>query len=231
MAKKQRVTISLQTLFTLSPDKAVKYLESMGYKITWNWREQLKAIQQHAFTVAKVTKADVLIAIKDALVKALDEGMTYNDWKKQIDVVLQQKGYQQRDDGSAWRKDTIFRTNLQSAYQAGRYEEMKNAKSAPYWQYVAVMDVRTRPSHAELNGKVFRADDPFWKTHYPPNGYNCRCRVRALTEEQVQSMGLQVSSGSDFKNINPDPGFETNPADWWQPDLRNYPKELRGELK
>ena len=108
---------------------------------------------------------------------------------------------------------------------------MKNAKSAPYWQYVAVMDVRTRPSHAELNGKVFRADDPFWKTHYPPNGYNCRCRVRALTEEQVQSMGLRVSSGSDFKNINPDPGFETNPADWWQPDLRNYPKELRGELK
>jgi hypothetical protein len=44
-------------------------------------------------------------------------------------------------------------------------------------------------------------------------------------------MGLRVSSGSDFKNINPDPGFETNPADWWQPDLRNYPKELRGELK
>ena len=38
--------------------------------------------------------------------------------------------------------------------------------------------------------------DPFWDTFYPPNGWNCRCRVRALTERQVMSRGLKVEDGA-----------------------------------
>ncbi|MCX7907951.1 MAG: phage head morphogenesis protein [Ignavibacteria bacterium] len=227
----KQLTINLQTLFSLEPTQAVKYLESLGYKITWNWQQQFEAIRQHAFTVAKVTKADILLIFKQSLEKALKEGITYQDWKKSIDSLLMQKGYIKREDGSAWRKDVIFRTNLQTAYQAGRYQEMKTAvEDLPYWQYISVLDTRTRPNHAALNGKVFRADDPFWKTHYPPNGYNCRCRVRALTKEQVQQMGLKISYGSQIK-IEPDPGFSINPSETWSPDLRQYPKEIRKDLK
>lgn len=225
------LTINLEVLFSLEPTQAIKYLESMGYKITWNWQTQLEAIRQHAFTVAKVTKADILMMFKESLEKALKEGVAYQDWKKSIDQLLEQKGYRTREDGTAWRKDVIFRTNLQSAYQSGRYHEMKEAsEELPYWQYIAIMDSRTRPNHAALNGKVFRADDPFWKTHYPPNGYNCRCRVRALSSEQVRQMGLTVSYGSQVKT-EPDPGFSVNPAETWSPDLREYPKELRKDLK
>ncbi|MFN3307535.1 MAG: phage minor head protein [Candidatus Kapaibacteriota bacterium] len=227
----KELEIDLQALFSLEPEKAIKYLESLGYKITWNWQEQLEAIRQRAFTIAKVTKADILVIIKESLEKSLREGTSFQDWKKEIDRLLARKGYTKREDGTAWRKDVIYRTNIQSAYQAGRYAEMKQAiNDVPYWQYIAVMDVRTRPSHAALNGKVLRADDPFWKTNYPPNGYNCRCRVRALTEEQVKRMGLRVYSGAELK-FEPDPGFNINPAENWSPDLREYPSELRKELK
>lgn len=227
----KQLIINFQTLFSLEPEKAIKYLESLGYQITWSWTEQLKAIRQQAFTIAKVTKADILMIFKKSLEKALQEGTSFNDWKKDITRLLSQKGYITREDGTAWRKDVIYRTNIQSAYQAGRYAEMKQSiDNLPYWQYIAVMDIRTRPSHAALHGKVLRADDPFWKTNYPPNGYNCRCRVRALTEDQVREMGLRIYTGSQLK-FEPDKGFDFNPAENWSPDLREYPPELRKELK
>ena len=51
------------------------------------------------------------------------------------------------------------------------------------WMYDARNDDRVRPSHAAMDGIIFRHDDPIWATHYSPNGWNCRCRVRVLTSE------------------------------------------------
>ena len=63
--------------------------------------------------------------------------------------------------------------------------------------YDAVLDASTRPSHAAFDGQCFRADDPIWDTHYPPNGFNCRCRVRALTARQVEARGIEVRDSRD----------------------------------
>jgi len=54
--------------------------------------------------------------------------------------------------------------------------------------------VVTRASHAAMHGRVFHHDDPIWNTHYPPCAFNCRCRVRALTERQVRQRGIAVES-------------------------------------
>lgn len=169
-----KVIKALEHCFTLSPDKAVEYLKSQDIEITWDWQSQLDVIRQHCFTVAKVESADVLQTFHDELNKALDEGKTYEDFKKSISEILDTAGYSKRADGSAWRLDTIYRTNLQSSFMSGRFKEMEEVKEEfPYWQYVAVMDSRTRPSHAAMNGKTLRADDDFWKTSFAPNGYNC----------------------------------------------------------
>ena len=97
--------------------------------------------------------------------------------------------------GSPHRLKTIFRTNMNTAFAHGTYQaHARNTKSRPYWMYVAVMDSLTRPSHAAMHGRVFRYDDPIWQTHYPPNGFNCRCRVDALTAAEVEAMGLVIES-------------------------------------
>lgn len=44
-------------------------------------------------------------------------------------------------------------------------------------RYEAVKDSRTREEHRKLDGVTKPASDVFWKTYYPPNGWNCRCDV------------------------------------------------------
>ncbi len=194
----------------LPPEKAVEYFKSKGYTFSWNWKDTWQEAHAKAFTVAKVMRLDILQDIKDMVHKSLDEGITLQQFTKELMPKLQAKGWWGRrllgDEtgaatvqlGSPYRLRTIYQTNLQTSYMAGRYKDfMDNIADRPYWQYVAVMDSRTRPSHAALNGKVFRYDDPFWKAFFPPNGWNCRCRVRALSERNLKSKGITPETSED----------------------------------
>lgn len=190
----------------LPPEDAIAYFRAKGYQITWSWAEMWQEAHATAFTVAKATKMDILQDIKNAVDAALVNGTTFTAFQDNLQPLLQAKGWwgKYSDEsgktvqlGSTYRLETIFRANIQSAYMAGRYkQQMANAEDRPWWQYVAVMDSRTRPEHAMLHGKTFRFDDPFWDTHYPPLGFRCRCRVRALSNQNVLDRGIEPESGA-----------------------------------
>lgn len=211
--------INLRLAFMLPPEKAVEYFQSKGYMITWSWKDAAREAHDMAFTVAKATNMDVLITIRDELQRAIDGKLTMRDFIRDLAPRLQDLGWWGRDTasnvspgrpdlvdtgtgevqtvqlGSPGRLRTIYRTNLQTSYMAGRYQQMMdNVKLRPWWQYVAVMDARTRPDHAALNGLIFRYDDPFWDYFYPPWAFNCRCVVRALSDDDMQVKGLQPTS-------------------------------------
>lgn len=193
----------------LPPREAIDYFRAKGFAISWNWFDTWREAHATAFTVAKATRADVLQTIRDEVDKALAEGSTSREFVKQLTPKLQSLGWWGRREiarpdgvleeatlGTPWRLQNIYRTNLQSAYMVGRYRaQADNAGSRPYWQYVAVLDQRTRPGHRALAGRVFRHDDPVWDVIYPPNGWGCRCRIRTLSDRQLQSRQLPVESG------------------------------------
>lgn len=166
-----------------------------------------------AFTVSKLATADMIQDVYNALAKAISEGMSLNEFKKKFEYTRLPK----------WRLETVFRTNIQTAFQVGRYRQMTELKrQMPYWMYDAVNDSRTRPTHAAMDGKVYPADHPFWKTWYPPNGYNCRCSVVPLSRRHVRMAGVKVEKEMpppalpDGTPLYPDPGFHTNPGeDYW----------------
>lgn len=198
----------LRAVFGMQPAAAIQYLERKGFAITWNWHDVDAATHARAFTVARAARLDVLQDIRDALVENLESGQTLRDFQRNLRPTLEAKGWWGRQlvvapDGGAEvaqlgsprRLATIYQTNLQSAYMAGRYAAAYEAREThPYWMYIAVMDSVTRPSHAVLHGKVFRWDDPIWQHIMPPNGYKCRCRIVALTAEAVKRRGLKVES-------------------------------------
>ena len=200
--------LDLNAAFAMEPKDAVAYFRSKGYEISDEWHDIWHGAHARAFTVAKASSMDVLETIRTELDKALATGQTSRQFAENLTPLLQQKGWwgkTQLEDGrevqlgSAYRLNTIFRVNTQTAYMAGRYRrQLEGVKRRPYWMYVAVLDGNTRPDHRALNGKVFRWDDPIWRYLYPPNGWGCRCRVRALSEKQVERMGITVEQGEDY---------------------------------
>ena len=97
--------------------------------------------------------------------------------------------------GSQWRLGLIARQNVQSAVNAGAWEDQwDNREEEPYLRYVSMEDARTRPQHRALHGKIFPIDDPFWQTHYPPNGWNCRCNVEGVSPARLKRRKWKVES-------------------------------------
>jgi SPP1 gp7 family putative phage head morphogenesis protein len=227
----EKLIKALVLCFDKSPEEAIKYLKSLGYKISWDWKEQLQAIKEHCFTIAKCSSADILEVFKSSLESALENGQTFNDFQKGIKLLLEQKGYSKREDGSVWRLDTIFRTNLQSAYQAGRYkEQMELSEDFPWLEYNAVMDNRTRPKHAEFDGTIRPTNDPIWQTAFCPNGYNCRCRTRSISAAEMKRRNLKVTPEKEAKKFKPDPGFD-NPPGTFTPDMSKYSIDIKKVLE
>lgn len=178
-----------------------------------------------AFTVSGYTKAQILKRFYDELLAALEEGNTLQEFRASMNDFLESEGY---EGISPLQADLIFRTNIQTAYNVGHYRRMTDpAVKAlrPYWQYDAVNDSHTRPSHLAMDGRVFPADSPVWDTWFPPNGFKCRCTVRTLSRRQVEQQGLIVETS--FPPVAPDPHFHTNPAKvQFEPDLKGYPPAL-----
>ena len=91
------------------------------------------------------------------------------------------------------------------ATNASRWNELVAEKDAlPYLEYVTVGDARVRPEHAELDGVTKKVTDPFWNVHYPPNGWNCRCIVNQVEDNEGKR------STFDGDNVEIDPMFRKN---------------------
>ena len=210
--------------FDITPQDAIDYLSKrQKTELSWHWSDVQKQEHMRAFTVAKMTSATLLDDVRKSLDKAMAEGQSFQEWRKDIIPKLQGvwlgKTYGDLWDGmtpaeqagktpptpeerdrviKASRLETIFRTNMFNAYAAGRYRQLKeDADIYPYWRYVTAKDSAVRPAHRALEGKVFKADDPFWATHYPPNGFNCRCIVEAVDEYDLEMQDLKVQEGGN----------------------------------
>lgn len=229
--------------FTLPPAQAIGYFKAKGLKVTFDWRDMIGAEHASAFTVAKMADLDLLADVKASLEDAIEQGLSFDSWRDTIVPLLQQKGWWGRQPvtdpltgetvvaqlGSPGRLKTIFRTNVQSAYAAGQWEQIQEQKDvAEFLMYDAVDDHRTRPQHADWDGTVLPVDHDWWTTHYPPNGWNCRCGVIQLSAEDLDDLGLAPSAkppaGGTSNWTNPrtgkvekvdkglDPGWNVNPG-------------------
>jgi SPP1 gp7 family putative phage head morphogenesis protein len=178
-----------------------------------------------AFTVATVTKAEILQDLLDAVQVAIDNGLTLADFRSALDDIMETRGW---EGITPWHAETVFRTNIQSAYGAGRLSQQRAAAvDFPFLMYVTVRDDRVREEHAALDGVVRAINDPFWSVYYPPWDYNCRCDAEALSTEEADATGPgpEVGDMEDSGFSSPGAGYD------YAPDLSELDPDLRRSVQ
>ena len=158
---------------------ALAFLKAKLNLPTTRWDDLLGAAHDRAFVVAGAMQADLLADLHAAVNKMREQGIPLAQFKKEFEQIVAARGWtgwtgEGTDAGRAWRARVIYETNLQTSYSAGRFQQMKAiAEKRPYWRYRHNDAVtHPRPEHLAWDGKVLRHDDPWWTTHYPPNGFN-----------------------------------------------------------
>lgn len=168
-----------------------------------------------AFIVAKLTGLDAIERVKEKLAKAIEEGKTLKEWIDELgeDGTLRAVGFHQ---SNSWYLETVFRTNISTAYNAGRLMQFSRSKDKiKYLEYVAIDDSRTTPICRRLDGTRLPPDDPFWTSYAPPNHFNCRSTVRAIFKGSDEAKRVRKWKPKDIPPV-PE-GFNASPLEsWWK---------------
>jgi SPP1 gp7 family putative phage head morphogenesis protein len=155
-----------------------------------------------------------------SLFDAMASGATLSDWIPEAQKLLDLFG---ADDavrifsGEKWSPnyaDLVFRNAHSAAMAGGRYAEMFSrewTRIAPYWLYDAVDDTRTRPTHAALDGLVFRKDDTAARRLLPPSAHRCRCLALEYTQRDVDEGKHRITgAGSLSADVLPPRGWDAD---------------------
>ncbi|RJG46450.1 phage minor head protein [Mesorhizobium sp. DCY119] len=193
------------------------------------WAELVRQIDEAATDRSAGMTDALLTDILAEVLRAIEDGTGLGGFLDGWDTAIRRHGWEDGSDG--YRAGLTFRIMTAQAYAAGRWQQIQRLKRVrPYLRYVHVDPELTqrysRHEHAEWHGVILPVDHPWWITHYPPNGWNCRCYVQSLSERDLARYGWEVSDEAPpertlikFVRGRPietpagiDPGFAFNPG-------------------
>ncbi len=191
--------------FALEPKAAMDYLNGKGYQISYDYDELAGRAHHQAFTAAKVMRADLLQDLHSALLSAQRAGTPFKSFLENLKPTLKSKGWWGEQDIinpktgevktvqiNGHRLQNIFNTNKRVAYSVARHKKQRKG-TTEYWSYTSLLLPTSRDSHTALHGTVLHRGNDFWLTNYPPNGWGCKCKVRAYTKGQLDKRGTKIA--------------------------------------
>ncbi|MDO5625020.1 MAG: phage minor head protein [Pseudomonadota bacterium] len=193
-------------------DAQARYFQRKVNVPTMHWQDLMHGDHAHGFMVAGLTRMDVLDDIRQAMQAVMDEGLTLKDFQERFEAAV--KGRWEGFTGSdtperrAWRAKVIYQTNLRTSYMAGRWEQLQKF---PYLRYQHNTTRHPRKDHQEWDGRIIARNDPWWNTHYPPNGWGCRCSVTGVSEAGKR---IAERNGATFDAPPPGDPKQEPPPEW-----------------
>ena len=222
-------------------EEAIAFFRQKTRIPTARWTDVWRTAHSHAFMVAGAATDALLKDFQDEIKKALEQGTTLATFRASFDDIVERHGWDYVGT-PGWRSKIIYDTNLSTAFSAGRYAQLtepETLKVFPFWTYVHSGSAHPRLQHLAWNGLTLRADDPFWDSHFPPNGWHCGCRVAPTSERDLGRMGKEapdkappletrtwVNPHTGAKHQVPvgiSPGFDYNPGKAWKEGAKALP--------
>jgi hypothetical protein len=250
-----------------SPE-VMAYFRNKGTTPSFDWRDVWPQEHAHAFTVAKATELEVLNTIRAAVDDAIARGVPFEQFRATLTPRLQALGWWGRQPvidpvtgetvlaqlGSPHRLRIIYDANIRTANAAGLWERIWRTREVlPFLIYMETTSAEPRDEHLAWAHQpvVLAITDPWWETHFPPNGWQCKCWVLQVDEDDARASGWTPDAKApeldaqewtnkrtgDVQSVPAgiDPGWQTNPGLTRQLLLEKYLAgrlgELDGELK
>lgn len=162
--------------------------------------KELTGSQKHtAYAIAGATKLDLVTDVHKLLLDILKTGGTLADFRRDFYPLIKQHGWS-IDGSKSWRTQLIFNQTMRSSRMAGAWHKIQaNKKERPFLVYFVIDDSRLRKEHRRWKAIVLPVDHPFWLTHYPPNGWGCRCYVIAMSQRDLDRRGLKVTEAPEIE--------------------------------
>jgi hypothetical protein len=228
------------------PVDALDYFRRKGLRPAFDYRDVWLEEHSYAFTVAKATEIDVLTDLRDAVDQAIAEGKTLRQFQKELQPILEAKGWWGRSImtdpitgdtgavqlGSPRRLKTIYNANLRTAHAAGQWQRMERTKEdLPYILRTLGPSREHRPEHVDWHGTLLPVDDPFWDTHFAPSGWGCKCRQRQVSRPEHGKLIENGLPAADRRQVlDPETGLPTGRLEkTYQPVRTQAPKIRRVE--
>lgn len=182
------------------PKDALDWFRAKRMKPGFDYRDVWQEEHATIWTVAKAMRLDILEAIRSAVDEMIEGGLDFGTFKRELQPLLVKLGWwgvsnmtdpltgEKRDVqlGSPRRLRTIYDINLRTANAAGQWQRIERTKKThPYLLYQLGPSQHHRPQHQAWAGILLPADHPFWKTHFPPNGWGCKCWVRQVSKREA----------------------------------------------
>jgi len=156
------------------PKEAMAFFIAKKLKVGFSYKDIWKEEHNTAFTIAKVLELDVLDKVQSSLTSALEDGVPFKEWAKNIKGTFDQSGWTQynKERGELSRLKIIYDTNTRQARAKGQWDRIERVKKVrPYLSYNLGPSANHRQEHVAWEGKILPVDDPFWDYATPMNGY------------------------------------------------------------
>ena len=209
--KEEFAELTAEDIENLPYAEAVEYLKKRDVIKKVDYDKLSDKMRFRAFTASRINDGKLLERLNAEMIANVHDGKGLKDFLSLTKTDILDKVGMGPNQGWYW--ETVYRTNVQTAYNAGRAMGFAEDKPTAL-EFVGIDDARQTDVCHSLMGIVRPYDDPFWQTHFPPLHFNCRSTVRAIYDEDE----LPEEWSKLEEAESPAKGFGKYPLDndsWW----------------